>query len=193
MFRTAAHFLSYQMATRLWPVRRNQLWICRHLMFMLDSTFVLRHFQHTPLWRSVARITLLASVFGFFQPGTLVPGTRLAPQPSISFWSPQYLCWECQSEPYLVDIYAYLLLSTYSLTACFLCHIWSFVSYCIYYLVHRLNSLLIFPPLSCCIFVLHLLAGLVFFLIFSCSVRFFYTSRSSFPYHRHPFLILTWH
>ena len=84
MFRISAHFLSYQMATRLWPVGRNQLWIaiCRHLMILLDSTFVLRHSQHIPLWRTVARDDLLASVYVFFQPGTLVPGTRLAPQTS---------------------------------------------------------------------------------------------------------------
>ena len=44
------------------------------------------------------------------------------------------------------------------------------LSYCIYYLVYRLNSLLIFPPLSCCLFVLHLLAGLVFSLIFIRSI-----------------------
>ena len=69
-------------------------------------------------------------------------------------------------------------------------------SYCIYHLVYRLNSHLIFPSLSCCIYVFYLLAGLVFSLLSIRSIRFFYTSRSSFPNHRHPLLILsctTWH
>ena len=171
MFRISAHFLSYQMATRLWPVGRNQLWIaiCRHLMIMLDSTFVLRHFQHTPLWRTVKQEIIFWHLF--MSSSSLVlsyQGRDLLHRLPISLWSPQDLCWDCQSEPYLVDINASPLLiglcgslflssKTDHFSLLFIL-VWSPSQW-------FFNSLLIFPPLSCYIFVLHLLADLVFSLI----------------------------